>query len=178
MNVAPTLVTACTALPPEGADPPWGGPAADRWPVMPGFPFQIPFVIEQGIELVSSGDGQSCLRMTLRPQQTNQLGMAHGGVLMTLLDVTMAQAARSVGPDRSLITIEMKTTFFQPALGLLTAHGQLLHGSGRMAFTQAHVLDTQGRKCAHATGTFRYIDLKNDPAVLARQDAAQPEPRP
>jgi hypothetical protein len=28
MNVAPTLVTACTALPPEGALAPWGGPAA------------------------------------------------------------------------------------------------------------------------------------------------------
>ena len=27
---APTLVTACTSLPPEGADSPWGGPAANR----------------------------------------------------------------------------------------------------------------------------------------------------
>ncbi len=28
MNMAPTLVTSCTALPPEGALAPWGGPAA------------------------------------------------------------------------------------------------------------------------------------------------------
>ena len=28
MISAPTLVTSCTALPPEGAGPPWGGPAA------------------------------------------------------------------------------------------------------------------------------------------------------
>jgi hypothetical protein len=26
--MAPTLVTSCTALPPEGAFTPWGGPAA------------------------------------------------------------------------------------------------------------------------------------------------------
>ena len=26
--MTPTLVTACTALPPEGAFAPWGGPAA------------------------------------------------------------------------------------------------------------------------------------------------------
>ena len=26
--MAPTLVTSCTALPPEGAIAPWGGPAA------------------------------------------------------------------------------------------------------------------------------------------------------
>jgi hypothetical protein len=31
MYEAPTLVTACTALPPEGAFSPWGGPAALRW---------------------------------------------------------------------------------------------------------------------------------------------------
>ncbi len=30
MNMAPTLVTACTALPPEGANLPWGGPSEDR----------------------------------------------------------------------------------------------------------------------------------------------------
>lgn len=29
---APTLATSCAALPPEGAAPPWGGPAADRAP--------------------------------------------------------------------------------------------------------------------------------------------------
>ena len=28
MNMAPTLVTSCTTLPPEGALTPWGGPAA------------------------------------------------------------------------------------------------------------------------------------------------------
>jgi hypothetical protein len=28
--MAPTLVTSCTALPPEGAIAPWGGPAALR----------------------------------------------------------------------------------------------------------------------------------------------------
>ncbi len=142
---------------------------------MPDFPFPIPFVNQQGIELVSSGNGQSCLRMALRPEQTNQLGMAHGGLLMTLLDVTMAQAARSSGPQRSLITIEMKTTFFLPALGVLTGKGRLLHASGRMAFTEAHVIDAQGRKCAHATGTFRYIDLKGDPPVPARQDESEPD---
>jgi len=27
MNMAPTLATSCAALPPEGAQSPWGGPA-------------------------------------------------------------------------------------------------------------------------------------------------------
>jgi acetyl-CoA synthetase len=38
MNVAPTLGTGVSSLPPEGADSPWGGPAANRvgWPARPG----------------------------------------------------------------------------------------------------------------------------------------------
>ena len=145
---------------------------------MATFPFPIPFVLAQGIELLSSGTGKSSLRMMLQPEQTNQLGMAHGGVLMTLLDVAMAQAARSDAPVRSLITIEMKTMFFQPALGLLNAQGQLLHRSGRMAFTEASVFDEEGRKCAHATGTFRYVDVKSDHAVTASHDAQSNRPKP
>jgi aminoglycoside/choline kinase family phosphotransferase len=34
--MAPTLATACAALPPEGADLPWGGPAANRVAALSG----------------------------------------------------------------------------------------------------------------------------------------------
>jgi diguanylate cyclase (GGDEF)-like protein len=33
-GMTPTLVSSSTALPPEGADPPWGGPAADLTPTL------------------------------------------------------------------------------------------------------------------------------------------------
>ena len=118
----------------------------------------IPFVLAQGIELVSAGDGQAELRMSLRADQENHLGMAHGGVLMTLLDVAMAQALRSKFDNAPVITIEMKTTFFQTATGVLTARGQLLHQTRRMGFAEATVFDAQGRRCAHGTGTFRHVN--------------------
>ena len=138
---------------------------------MKTFPLPIPFVIAQGVELVASGGGQSELRLDLRLDQTNQLGIAHGGVLMTLLDVAMAQAARTKGPEQALATIEMKTTFMQPARGMLTGRGQLIQATGRMAFTEASVYDAQGIRCAHATSTFRYVELKRDPAITAQQVA-------
>ena len=129
------------------------------------FPSTIPFVHAQDIELIGALDGVSELRLDLRPDQHNNLGVAHGGILMTLLDVAMAQAARSANRQVSVITIEMKTTFFQPAEGLLTARGQLHHRTGRMAFTEATVFDAAGKKCAHSTGTFRYVEPR--PAVTA-----------
>ncbi len=121
----------------------------------------IPFVHAMGIELVASANGQSELRLAVRSDQENHVHIAHGGVLMTLLDVAMAQAARSQTPDASVITIEMKTTFMQAATGVLTARGTLLHRTGRMAFAEASIFNADGLRCAQATGTFRYLTPKN-----------------
>ena len=125
----------------------------------------IPFVRSQGFELIVSAQGHSELRLALRPDQENHLGLAHGGVLMTLLDVAMAQAIRSLNQEVSVITIEMKTTFMQASTGVLTAHGSLLHRTGRMAFAEASVFDAAGLRCAHATGTFRYVTPKVTPKI-------------
>jgi uncharacterized protein (TIGR00369 family) len=76
---------------------------------------------------------------------------------MTLMDVSMAFAARSVQPEIGVVTIEMKTSFMRPAVGPLTAKGELVHRTATLAFTQATVRDAQGRACAQATGTFKYL---------------------
>jgi uncharacterized protein (TIGR00369 family) len=69
----------------------------------------------------------------------------------------MATAARSVQQDMGAVTIEMKTSFMQPARGRLTAKGRLMHRTTTMAFTEATVFDARGRACAHATGTFKFV---------------------
>ncbi|MDP1646689.1 MAG: PaaI family thioesterase [Rubrivivax sp.] len=61
------------------------------------FPRRIPFVEELGLELWGFGGGQAELRLDLAEAHLNYWDVAHGGVLMTLLDVAMAHAARSVG---------------------------------------------------------------------------------
>jgi uncharacterized protein (TIGR00369 family) len=83
--------------------------------------------------------------------------VTHGGAVMTLLDVTMAMAARSVAKDLGVVTIEMKTSFMQPSHGHLTAKGRLLHRTATLAFVEATVFDAHGKTCAHATGTFKYL---------------------
>ncbi|HVO07417.1 MAG TPA: PaaI family thioesterase [Burkholderiaceae bacterium] len=126
------------------------------------FPYRIPFVEELGLELHSVGDGRAELRVDLAEAHLNSWEVAHGGVLMTMLDVAMAQAARSAhrhdgasGPG--VATIEMKTSFVRPAEGELRALGKLLHRTATLAFCEASVLDGEGQLCAHATGTFKYL---------------------
>lgn len=121
------------------------------------FGVSIPFVEHLGFRLNVFEGGRSELGFDPRAEHLNSFAVVHGGALMTLLDVTLATAARSVQPDMGAVTIEMKTSFMRPARGPLTARGHLMHRTATMAFTEATVLDAEGRACAHATGTFKYV---------------------
>jgi len=121
------------------------------------FGVEIPFVRQLGFELMVFEGGRSEIQYEVKPEHENSFGVAHGGACMTLLDVTMATAARSVHPEMGVVTIEMKTTFMQPARGLLSGKGRLMHRTATMAFTEATLYDSHGRACAHATGTFKYV---------------------
>lgn len=121
------------------------------------FGVEIPFVTHLGIELLRFEGGEAELRFAPRPEHLNSFSVVHGGASMTLLDVAMASAARSLDPAMGVVTIEMKTSFMQAARGELRAHGRLLHRSATLAFTEATLFDAQGRPCAHATGTFKYV---------------------
>jgi uncharacterized protein (TIGR00369 family) len=121
------------------------------------FGVDIPFVHHLGFELKVFEGGHSEIAYEPKPEHLNSFGVTHGGASMTLLDVTMATAARSVQADMGVVTIEMKTSFMQAARGKLTGKGRLMHRTATMAFTEATIFDEQGRACAHATGTFKYV---------------------
>ncbi len=122
------------------------------------FGVEIPFVSHLGFTLELFEGGYSQIDFRPQPEHLNSFYVTHGGALMTLLDVSMAVAARSVQPDMGVVTIEMKTSFMQPAKPpLLSGKGHLLHRTATMAFTEATIYDAEGRACAHATGTFKYV---------------------
>lgn len=127
-----------------------------------GVPTQVPFADHIGLELVQMAGGEAELRIAMRPALLNTWQVAHGGVTMTLLDVAMAHAARSlnmVGDDKGpgVVTVEMKTTFMRPGEGDLTCKARVLHRSTTMAYTEGSVYTAAGLLCAHATGTFKYL---------------------
>lgn len=120
-----------------------------------------PFIEHLGAELVRAKDGASELRLVLKPWQLNGLDVAHGGVIMTLLDATMAVAAKSADPEGlGVVTIEMKTTFMRPAKEVLSALGWCEHRSTTMAFCRGEIRDSAGRLLAQSTATFRRLTTK------------------
>ena len=129
---------------------------------------RIPFARSLGIEVHVFEGGRSELHYTPRPEHLNSFGVAHGGACMTLLDVCLAAAARSVRQDMGVVTIEMKTSFMQPARGPLVGRGLLRHCTASMAFVEGTIYDAEERACAHATGTFKYV--KRRPAAADAAD--------
>jgi uncharacterized protein (TIGR00369 family) len=121
------------------------------------FGVEIPFVHHLGFELMLFEGGHSQINYEPKPEHLNSFNVVHGGASMTLLDVTMAVAARSVSPEMGVVTIEMKTSFMQAARGPLVAKGKLIHRTATMAFTEASIFDAEDKICAHATGTFKYV---------------------
>jgi uncharacterized protein (TIGR00369 family) len=122
---------------------------------------RIPFVDHLGFTLEKFEGGESELHYAPLPEHLNSFEVTHGGAVMTLMDVTMATAARSVEPEMGVVTVEMKTSFMRPAQGAqgftLVGRGHLLHRTRTMAFTEAHIFDGEGLLCAHSTGTFKYV---------------------
>ena len=127
---------------------------------------EYPFVTHLGIERRMSEGGVSEVVLAPLPEHLNAFGVVHGGVLMTLLDVAMAAAARSLQAGMGVVTIELKTSFLRPARGPLSSSGRVVQRGATLCFTEASISDAAGRECARASGTFKYVRRQSAPARL------------
>jgi acyl-CoA thioesterase len=124
------------------------------------FRTDVPFLNDVGVQFVSADAGRALVALDLAPRHLNSWDAAHGGVLMTLLDVAMAVAGRSLAAEAGGgVTIEMKTTFVQPARGgsRLLASGHAYHRSATLAFCEGEIRDTSDRLIAKASGLFKFL---------------------
>jgi uncharacterized protein (TIGR00369 family) len=123
-----------------------------------GEELNVPFLKLLGVRFLSAEMGKGEILLALKPEHTNTWDVAHGGVLLTLMDVAMAVAARSGDPsDRSVVTIEMKNNFMQAAKGILRVKADTVRRTATMAFCEAKLYNDQGEVCCMATGTFQYL---------------------
>jgi uncharacterized protein (TIGR00369 family) len=121
------------------------------------FPVNIPFVSLLGFELQRMADGHAEISYAPAPEHLNAFGVVHGGVTMTLLDVTMAHAARSVAQGMGAVTVEMKTSFMQASQGPLRCEARVLHRTATLVFTEGSVFNAKGSRVSHGSGTFKLV---------------------
>jgi uncharacterized protein (TIGR00369 family) len=96
--------------------------------------------------------------LPLEEKHLNQLGLAHGGAIATLIDNSMGLACL-MAAQRQLITVEFKISFVRPARkGTLTATSKVDKMGEHLAFAQCEVTDESGQLVAKALGTYMMTD--------------------
>lgn len=118
---------------------------------------RIPFVAHLGLAIDTLGAGTAQLSMPLPKHFTNSLGTAHGGVIMSLLDVALCTAARTLHPESvGVVTIDMSISFIGGGKGeRLLAEARVLKDGRSMTFAEAEAKNADGSLVAKAIGTVR-----------------------
>ena len=123
---------------------------------MPIFGAEIPFAQYCGVEPLDTDDGRTLLRLVLGPQHLNNVGMAHGGVTCTLLDIAMGSAARR-HVDLPVMTLDMQTSFIAPGRGILVAEGRVVRAGRSVIFSEGEVRMPGGELVAKGSGLFKPV---------------------
>jgi uncharacterized protein (TIGR00369 family) len=118
---------------------------------------KIPFVAHLQILTETLGQGSARLSLPIEPHLTNSLGTVHGGVIMSLLDVALCTAARTLHPDSvGVVTIDMSVSFIGGGSGArLAAEARVLKDARTMSFVEAEARNEDGSLVAKAISTVR-----------------------
>jgi len=117
-----------------------------------------PFVDHVGVIALPTQDGIATSEVVLQTHHLNRIQTAHGGLIATLIDNAMVNAARAVsGPDARLATIEMKISFMRAGKQSLRCTAQCRHSTSKLAFCEAEVRDASGALVATASSTLQYV---------------------
>ena len=111
-----------------------------------------------GCRVQSVQDGIAQVALSLEPQLRNRGGKMHGGVLFSLVDISMGLACSSAhGFDQQSVTIECKINYIRAVSdGEVLCIAKVIHPGRRTLVVEADVL--QGDKLvAKAQGTFAVL---------------------
>jgi uncharacterized protein (TIGR00369 family) len=118
----------------------------------------VPFMSHCRIEGEDAPPGTARVRVTVADPLTNTRGQAHGGLLMTMLDLALGRAAQSAVPGAiSFATIDMHVSFIAPGSGILVGEGRVVRAGRSLVFTEGDVRDETGALVARASAIFRPI---------------------
>ena len=120
---------------------------------------RIPFLQLLKVVTDELGQGTAKLSLPVAPQLTNSLGSVHGGVIMSLLDVALCTAARTLHPhSQGVITINLSTSFIGAGSGeRLIAEARVLKDGRSMSFVEGEARNADGSLVAKAVGTVRVL---------------------
>ena len=122
---------------------------------------EIPLIEKMAMDVEKISEDLVHVHLDLQPWQCNSFGVAHGGVMMTLLDFAMAMAAKvKHGHLGGAMTIDMSTSFIKGGKGKMVVHGTVLKAGKSIQFCEASAYDASGDLLAKSMGTFKLVEFR------------------
>ena len=136
---------------------------SDRLQFTRDYQKKIPFVSHLKILTEALGHGTARLSLPIEAHLTNSLGTVHGGVIVSLLDVALCTAARTLHPESTgVVTIDLSTSFIGGGAGArLLAEARVLKDGKSMTFVEAEAKNEDGTLVAKAIATVRVRHAKS-----------------
>ncbi|GLX90048.1 PaaI family thioesterase [Pseudomonas weihenstephanensis] len=110
-----------------------------------------------GCRVVQLDEGLAHVALSLEPHLRNRGGKLHGGVIFSLVDISMGLACSSAHGDQQSVTLECKINYIRAVSdGEVLCIAKVIHPGRRTLVVEADVL--QGDKLvAKALGTFAVL---------------------
>lgn len=89
----------------------------------------------------------------------NALNIVHGGITATLLDTVMGTAIHAILPEGyGAVTNQLNIHYIAPGTGdTIRCKAEIIHHGSKTVVISGEAFRSDGRKIAHATGTFFII---------------------
>ena len=108
-----------------------------------------------GARIAEAEPGRVVLELDAGPQHRHGGGVVQGGVITQIADAAMGLSLATLQEDGMWnTTIELKINFIRPVIsGTIRAAGRVVEIKQTLLFSEAEVLDEQGRLVARASST-------------------------
>ena len=108
-----------------------------------------------GARIAEAEPGRVVLELVAGPQHRHGGGVVQGGVITQIADAAMGMSLATLQPDGIWnTTVELKINFIRPAIrGRLRAVGRVVEMGETLLFSEADVVDENGKLIARASST-------------------------
>lgn len=114
----------------------------------------IPAHQHLNIKISYLAPGKAKLNMLVGPEFSNSYGIAHGGIIATLVDSAMGVAIRTL--NLRVVTVEMNLNFFSrvEVEENLTVNAWTVHVGSKMVVAEAEVFNSKNKRISKSRATF------------------------
>ncbi|HET9579922.1 MAG TPA: PaaI family thioesterase [Usitatibacter sp.] len=125
----------------------------------------VPIGQTLGFRLSEADKGRVVLVGRPDRRSYNLIGSVHGGWAAAILDTALALSVLStLEADQGFTTVDIRINYLRPLTvetGEVRAEGRVLQGGRRLAYSEAKLVDANGKLICHGTGSCLILPRDN-----------------